>query len=49
MVLLCQLCSHPLEARLNSETRPCHITVCIGQGVQTECGENSGTVHPGLC
>ena len=33
MVLLHQLCSHPLKARLHSETRPCHTFVCIGQGV----------------
>ena len=32
MVLLCQLCSHPLKACLNCETRPCHTFVCTGQG-----------------
>ena len=48
MVLFCELCSHPIEAYLNSETRPCHTTVCTSHGVQTECGGNSGTVHPGL-
>ena len=48
MVLFCELCSHPIEACLNSEKRPCNTTVGIGQGVQSECGENSGTVHPEL-
>ena len=48
MVLLCKLCFHPLEACLNNETRPCPTLVCTGQGVEPECGEDSGTVHYGL-
>ena len=49
MVLLRKLYSHPLETCLNSKTRPCHTLECNGQGVESECGENSGTVHLGLC
>ena len=48
MVLLSTLCSHPFEACLNSETRLCHTLVCTSQGVESKCGENSGTVHLGL-
>ena len=48
MVLLCKLCSRPIEVCLNSETRPRHTLVCIDQGVESECGENSGTLHVGL-
>ena len=48
MVLLCKLCSHPFEACLNNETRPYHTLVCTGKGVETKCGEISGSVHFGL-
>ena len=46
MVLFCQLCSHPFEACLNSEIRPCHTLVCTGQGVFSGCGEDIGNVMP---
>ena len=48
MVIFFQLCSHPLKVCLNCETRPCHTLVCIGQGVWSECREDSGIVHSGL-
>ena len=48
MVLFIQLCSHPLKAYLNCETRPCHTLVCTGKGVLSECEEDSGTDHYGL-
>ena len=48
MVLFCQLCSHPLKACLNYETRPSHTLVCTSQGLLSECGEDSGTVNSGL-
>ena len=49
MVLLGKLYSYPFEVCLNSETRPCHTLACTGRGVESECGENSGTVHLKLC
>ena len=48
MVIFFQLCSYPLKACLNCETIPCHTLVCTGQGVLSECGEDSGTVYSGL-
>ena len=49
MVLLCKILFDPFEACLNSEKRPCHTLVCTGQGVESECGENSRIVHSELC